>query len=340
MPVISSPTRSWYSSNIMSRSASRMRWRITCLAVWAAMRPKSSGVTSRSSIWSRYCIEPLRVELGLLRLAHLARLGVDRRLAGLLLDLGEQLLLEVGRQQQLEDAEVAAVAVHVDARVLGRARASSCRPTGARPRAPSIRRSAEMPFSRSRTGRPRRSPWTFRSPSSRLLRLMSAYGIDTTPSSAATVTSSSLAPTSSPVKLLCPSRGSRVRTRARRPRKRRKWSGLVSGRSGPGRGDLERSSRSSRSRSWFVTRSQSARSTPVGVVDRRGAGARAPTLLAGEHLDLRLGAREALLDVGLKWLIGRRWSYWSKKRWAAKPTFRRGPRAADERLKVLAVSRV
>src|ERR671929_206823 len=54
MPVISSPTRSRYSSNIMSRSASRMRWRITCFAVCAAMRPKSSGVTSASSIWSRY----------------------------------------------------------------------------------------------------------------------------------------------------------------------------------------------------------------------------------------------------------------------------------------------
>src|ERR671933_140335 len=54
MPVMSSPTRSRYSSNIMSRSASRMRCRMTCLAVCAAMRPKSSGVTSCSSIWSRY----------------------------------------------------------------------------------------------------------------------------------------------------------------------------------------------------------------------------------------------------------------------------------------------
>ena len=54
MPVISSPTRSWYSSNIMSRSASRIRWRITCLAVWAAIRPKSVGVTSRLEIWSSY----------------------------------------------------------------------------------------------------------------------------------------------------------------------------------------------------------------------------------------------------------------------------------------------
>ena len=54
MPVIISPTRSWYSSNIMSRSASRIRWRITCLAVCAAIRPKSVGVTSRLEIWSSY----------------------------------------------------------------------------------------------------------------------------------------------------------------------------------------------------------------------------------------------------------------------------------------------
>ncbi len=52
IPVISSPTRSWYSSNIIIRSASRIRCRITCLAVWAAIRPKSSGVTSRVEIWS------------------------------------------------------------------------------------------------------------------------------------------------------------------------------------------------------------------------------------------------------------------------------------------------
>ena len=56
MPVISSPTRSRYSSNIMSRSASRIRWRITCLAVCAAIRPKSCGVTSSVSIWSSYSL--------------------------------------------------------------------------------------------------------------------------------------------------------------------------------------------------------------------------------------------------------------------------------------------
>ena len=63
----------------------------------------------------------LRVELGLLGLAHLARLGVDRLL--LLLDrLRHQLLLELRRQDQLEDAEVRGVAVEVDAGVLGGAR--------------------------------------------------------------------------------------------------------------------------------------------------------------------------------------------------------------------------
>jgi hypothetical protein len=50
MPVIISPTRSRYSSNIMSRSASRIRCKMTCFAVWAAILPKSVGVTSRLSI--------------------------------------------------------------------------------------------------------------------------------------------------------------------------------------------------------------------------------------------------------------------------------------------------
>ncbi len=61
--------------------------------------------------------EQLGVELGLGGLAHLPRLGVDRGL--LLLHLGEQPLLELGGDDQLEDDEVAAVAVHVHARVLG-----------------------------------------------------------------------------------------------------------------------------------------------------------------------------------------------------------------------------
>ena len=88
------------------------------MAVCAAIRPKSSGVTSRLVIWSSYCGEHLGVDLGLLGLAHLAGLRVDRLL--LLLDrLRDELLLELRRQDQLEDAEVRGVAVHVDARVLG-----------------------------------------------------------------------------------------------------------------------------------------------------------------------------------------------------------------------------
>ena len=46
MPVTTSLTRSTYSSYIIARSASRIRCRITCFAVCAAMRPKFSGVTS------------------------------------------------------------------------------------------------------------------------------------------------------------------------------------------------------------------------------------------------------------------------------------------------------
>ena len=52
MPVTTSPTRSTYSSYIIERSASRIRCRITCFAVCAAMRPKFSGVTS-SRLMSR-----------------------------------------------------------------------------------------------------------------------------------------------------------------------------------------------------------------------------------------------------------------------------------------------
>jgi hypothetical protein len=64
----------------------------------------------------------LRVELGLLELFQLARLGVDLALFFLLRlgCLGEQLLLQLDRQDQLEDAEVAGFVVEVDAGVFGR----------------------------------------------------------------------------------------------------------------------------------------------------------------------------------------------------------------------------
>ena len=63
----------------------------------------------------------LRVELGVLELAELARLGVD--LALLLFlgfgRLGQQLLLQLGRKDQFEDPEVAGLVVEVDAGVFG-----------------------------------------------------------------------------------------------------------------------------------------------------------------------------------------------------------------------------
>ena len=93
---------------------------MTCFAVCAAMRPKFSGVTS--------------VALDLV-VGHLGPVDVEvvvgdervRALAGLLLEplelvelalarLVEQALLDVGRQLDREDAEVALVAVELDRR--------------------------------------------------------------------------------------------------------------------------------------------------------------------------------------------------------------------------------
>jgi hypothetical protein len=65
--------------------------------------------------------EPLGIDLRLLGLPQLAGLGVDLRLLLLLLDLREQLLLEVGRHEQLEYAEVSGRAIDLHPRVLGRA---------------------------------------------------------------------------------------------------------------------------------------------------------------------------------------------------------------------------
>ena len=50
MPVTTSPTRWSNSANTFSRSASRTFWKITCLAVCAAMRP-STSVLLGNSIW-------------------------------------------------------------------------------------------------------------------------------------------------------------------------------------------------------------------------------------------------------------------------------------------------
>ena len=42
VPLTTSPIRSLYSPKMFSRSASRTFWKMTCLAVCAAMRPRTS----------------------------------------------------------------------------------------------------------------------------------------------------------------------------------------------------------------------------------------------------------------------------------------------------------
>ena len=94
------------------RSSSRIRCRMTCFAVCAAMRPKPSGVTSSRLTSLVRDVGPVDVEIVV---------GDERvlALAGLLLEplellelalarLVEQALLDVGRQLDREDAEVAA----------------------------------------------------------------------------------------------------------------------------------------------------------------------------------------------------------------------------------------
>ena len=134
--------------------------------------------------------QALLADLGRLGLHQLARLGVDLGLAGLLLDLVEQLLLEVGRQDQLVDPEVPGVVLHVHARVAGGARRLLVG------REQSVLEGLHQPVGRDallalehadglddllRHCDPSSTRW---------LRLISEYGIETTPVSAATVTSS------------------------------------------------------------------------------------------------------------------------------------------------------
>ena len=229
------------------------------MAVCAAMRPKSSGRHVALLDLVAVLQQPLLVDLRRLGVDQLARLGVDGRLAGLLLDLVEQLLLEVGRQDQLVDAEVAAAAVHLHARVLGRlGRLLVGRQQRVLQRPhQAVGRDALLALEDADgfddlLGHPL-------SLHARLLRLISAYGIDTTPSSAATVTSSSDAPTSSPViALVAVARLAQAQARPaadEAPEVVRLAQRALRAR----RGDLERRSRVSRSRRCPVTRSHSSR---------------------------------------------------------------------------------
>ncbi len=89
------------------------------MAVCAAIRPKSSGVTSLFVDLIAVFLELLRVDLRFLGLAHLARLGVDR---GFLVDrLDDQVRLQAFGDDQFDHAEVGRLAVHLHACVLGRA---------------------------------------------------------------------------------------------------------------------------------------------------------------------------------------------------------------------------
>ncbi len=51
MPFTTSPTRPEYSAKTLSRSASRTFWKMTCLAVWAAIRPSTSVGLGNSISW-------------------------------------------------------------------------------------------------------------------------------------------------------------------------------------------------------------------------------------------------------------------------------------------------
>ena len=89
------------------------------MAVCAAIRPKSSGVTSRSPIWSRYSRELGGIDFGFLGLAQLAGLGVHD---GALVDrLDDQVRLQTLGDDQFDHTKVGGLAVHLHARVLGRA---------------------------------------------------------------------------------------------------------------------------------------------------------------------------------------------------------------------------
>jgi hypothetical protein len=59
VPVTISPIRLENSSKIVERSSSRNFWIMTCLKVWAAMRPRASGAISSGSPWRVRVITPV-----------------------------------------------------------------------------------------------------------------------------------------------------------------------------------------------------------------------------------------------------------------------------------------
>ena len=87
------------------------------MAVWAAILPKSSGVTSLFADLVPVLLELRRIDLGLLRFAHLPRLGVDRR--ALVDRLDDQVRLQTFGDDQFDHPEIGRLAVDHDAGVLG-----------------------------------------------------------------------------------------------------------------------------------------------------------------------------------------------------------------------------
>ncbi len=166
--------------------------------------------------------EDLRVELGVLGLAKLAGLGVDDGLL-LLGDLGEELLLELGRQDQLEDAEIGGLAVEIDTRVLGRAGALLIGgEQGILERRHQRLGIDALLLLETLQGLDDLATQAITSNSGiRLERRISLKGMRTASPSISIATLSSSASASVPVKLRCPSIGSLVRTLTWRPTKRR-----------------------------------------------------------------------------------------------------------------------
>ena len=126
MPRMSSPLRSLYSLKMRSRSASRTRWRSTCFAVCAAMRPKVAARLLQLEEVAELLVLLARL-LGVfgapedLEAELLAELGVEAVLLGVVerdLALGLGHLLDDGHV--LEEVDLAGVLVEARLELAGR----------------------------------------------------------------------------------------------------------------------------------------------------------------------------------------------------------------------------
>ena len=222
------------------------------MAVWAAIRPKSSGVTSRDLIVVEEGLDALRLQLGLLGLAALARsrgrpgcaaAGRARsprrppRPPRRRLDLGlellvEQLLLEVLGDEQFVDTEVGGRMVELDLGVLGGAggllvggEEGVLEGVHQRVRGDSLLHLERLDCLDDLLGH----ATTSSSSGNRFDRRTASSGMERRRRRDRRSAWRSSASARRPVKLLRPSISSRVLTRTRWPRNRWKCSGFVSG---------------------------------------------------------------------------------------------------------------